>query len=87
MDRRQEQREILMIQIEENKCNLADGLDHAIIGVTAGTNMKVVYSSALILHQYITEGMEAEEALDNFYFNIIGGNQNGYNDPVFLLDF
>jgi hypothetical protein len=87
MDRRQEQRENLMIQIEENGCIIADGLDHAIIGVTAGANMQVVYSSALILHQYLSDGMDEEEALDVFYFNLVGGNPSGDNSPVFLLDF
>lgn len=87
MDRRQEQRENLMIQIEENGCIIADGLDHAIIGVTAGANMQVVYSSALILHQYLSDGMDEEEALDVFYFNLVGGNPSGENSPVFLLDF
>lgn len=87
MDRRQEQRENLMIQIEENGCIIADGLDQAIIGVTAGANMQVVYSSALILHQYLSDGMDEEEALDVFYFNLVGGNPSGENSPVFLLDF
>lgn len=86
MDRRQEQRENLMIQIEENGCIIADGLDHAIIGVTAGANMQVVYSSALIIHQYLNEGMNEEDALDVFYFDLVGGNQSGDNSPVFLLD-
>tara|TARA_R110000796_G_scaffold12265_3_gene40681 strand:+ start:653 stop:916 length:264 start_codon:yes stop_codon:yes gene_type:complete len=87
MDRRQEQRENLMIQIEENECIIANGLDHAIIGVTAGANMQVVYSSALILHQYLTEGMNEEDALDVFYFDVVRGNPSGDNFPVFLLDF
>ena len=87
MDRRQEQRENLMIKIQENECIIADGLDHAIIGVTVGPNMQVVYSSALILHEYLIEGMDEEEALDHFYYDVIGGNPSGDNSPVFLLDY
>jgi len=87
MDRRQEQRENLMIQIEENDCIIAEGYNHAIIGVTAGANMQVVYSTALIIHKLLMEGMTEEDALDHFYYNIINGCPSSVdNAPVFLFD-
>jgi hypothetical protein len=86
MDRRQEQRENLMIQIEEEGLIRAEGYDHAIIGLTAGANMQIVYSTALIIHEMLLEGVTEEDALDDFYFNLVGGNQIGDNCPVFLFD-
>jgi len=87
MDRRQEQRENLMIQIEEAELIRADGYDHAIIGVTAGANMQIVYSTALIIHELLMEGLTEEDALDHFYYNIIRGcPSSDDNAPVFLLD-
>ena len=72
--------------IQSNDCLVADGLDHAIIGVTAGANMQVVYSSALIIHQYMVDGMDAEDAREHFEYNVLGGIPGKDNAPVFLLD-
>jgi hypothetical protein len=81
-----EDRVQLMQTIEENECIIADGLDHAIVGVTAGSNMQVVYSSALIIHQYLLDGMEPSDALEFFEYNVLGGIPGVDNRPVFIDD-
>tara|TARA_R110002074_G_scaffold61250_1_gene147971 strand:- start:116 stop:373 length:258 start_codon:yes stop_codon:yes gene_type:complete len=77
----------LMQAIEDNECIVADGLDHAIIGLTAGGNVQVVYSSALIIHQYLLDGMEPLDALEFFEYNVLGGIPGAENRPVFLDDY
>jgi|TARA_R110002051_G_scaffold170308_2_gene240914 hypothetical protein len=72
--------------ISDNECLIADGLDHAIIGVTAGANVQAVYSCALIVQQYMIDGMEAEEALEYLHYNVLGGIPGADNAPVFLSD-
>ena len=77
---------VTIAMIVDNECVLADGLDHGIIGVTAGANVQAVYSCAILVQQWMLEGMESEEALEHLYYNVLGGMPAGDNTPVFLYD-
>ena len=67
---------------------LLDGLEEAIIGIVEefGAGPRILYSTKKIVSILQESGMMDEsEALEYFYYNIVGGffgNQN----PVFLSD-
>lgn len=63
----------------------ADGLNYAIIGSTL-TPPVLVYSMAQIIAGLIREGLNRDEALDHYYFNIAGAFV-GRETPIFLSDF
>ena len=72
--------------IVDNNCLIADGLDHGIIGVTAGANVQAVYSCAILVQQWMLEGMDSDEALEHLHYNVLGARPSGDNAPVFLDD-
>ena len=59
----------------------ADGFDDAIIGICDVTN-RVIYSKERIIEILMEEGMEYEDALDHFGFNI-AGSYVGEMTPIF----
>ena len=67
---------------------LLDGLEEAIIGIVEefGAGPRILYSTSKIVSILQESGMmDKGEALEYFYYNIVGGffgNQN----PVFLSD-
>jgi len=63
----------------------ADGLDFAIIGTTS-TPPVLVYSMAKVIAWLIETGLNRDEALDHYYFNIAGAYVGQWT-PVFLSDF
>jgi hypothetical protein len=72
--------------IKENECLIADGLDDAIIGVTAGINpqsMCVVYDYHKCVDIFIQQGMSWVEAIDWMEFNVVNAYV-GENTPVFV---
>ena len=67
---------------------LLTGLEEAIVGITQefGNGPRVLYSISKILNILKeTDMMDEEEALEYFYFNIIGGFF-GEQNPIFLSD-
>jgi len=64
-----------------------DGLDDAIVGVVEkfGNDMAVLYSKKGIIDILMKDDMTHEDALEYFYYNIIGGYL-GETTPVFLDD-
>jgi len=67
---------------------LLTGLEEAIVGITQefGNGPRVLYSISKILNiLQETDMMDEEEALEYFYFNIIGGFF-GEQNPIFLSD-
>ena len=61
----------------------ADGFDDAIIGVDINTN-RLIYSFVKTIHILMND-MEYEEALEHFYYNILG-SYVGENTPIWLDD-
>jgi len=87
-------RKAILEQIEAMELEevvLLDGLDSAILGlvdipnnVTANATV-IAYSTKLILTSLCADGMDEEEALEYFHFNI-GGGYLGKGTPVFVQD-
>ncbi len=63
----------------------ADGLDYAIIGSTLAPPV-LVYSMAKVVAGLIREGLNRDEALDHYYFNIAGAYVGQWT-PIFISDF
>ena len=65
-------------------CLTLPGHDNAIIGIVSQTISKhVLYHVPTILENLVNEGMEWEEALEHFDYNIRGSSQ-GDSYPMFL---
>lgn len=65
-------------------CLTLPGHDNAIIGIVSQTISKhVLYHVPTILKNLVNEGMEWEEALEHFDYNIRGSSQ-GDSYPMFL---
>ena len=77
-------REMLMEFAEESI--VLDGFDDCIIGISEefGNGSRIVYSKTKML-QKLMVGIDYEEALDFYYYNILGG-YFGEQNPIFLLD-
>ena len=72
--------------IKENDCLIADGLDDAIIGISAGINpqgMCVVYDYDKCVEIFVKEGMSYTEAIEWMEFNVVNAYV-GENTPVFV---
>ena len=63
----------------------ADGFDDAIIGVgnVFGGKLCAIYDTDLVLKQCMKDGMEYDEALEYFDFNIAGAYV-GDQTPIFM---
>ncbi len=61
---------------------IADGFDEAIVGVNALT-LQIIYDTSKIIETLINEGMTEEDAMEHFYFNIIGAYV-GEQTPIFI---
>lgn len=59
----------------------ADGFDDAILGVCETTN-RIIYSKQRIIEILMEEGMEYDDALDHFGYNI-AGSYMGEMTPIF----
>ena len=68
----------------EDEILLADGFDKAIIGVS-NNDMRVIYSKSLCIDILISKGMDEDEALEYFEFNISGAYV-GEKTPIWCLD-
>ena len=63
----------------------ADGFDDAILGVgnTFGGKLYAIYDTDLVLKSCMKDGMEYDEALEYFDFNI-AGSYVGEQTPIFI---
>jgi hypothetical protein len=77
-------KEIILERISNETLMFADGLDDAIIGICETTN-RVIYSTKKVLEILTNEGMEYEDALEHFGFNITNGYV-GEMTPIFCDD-
>lgn len=62
----------------------ADGFDNAIIGVE-DNSMRLVYSINKCIRILVEEGMEVDEAVEYFYFNVCGA-YIGDKTPIWCDD-
>jgi hypothetical protein len=61
---------------------IADGFDDAIIGVD-DNNLKIVYDIDEVINILIRDGMEVDEAIEFYEYNI-AGSYVGENTPSFI---
>ena len=61
---------------------IADGFDDAIIGVDE-QNGKIIYDIDEVINTLIMEGMEVDEAIEYYEYNI-AGSYVGDKTPVFM---
>jgi len=69
-------------QYPDETFTIADGFDDAIIGVDE-ENGKVVYDIDEIINILIQEDMTEEEAVEYYYYNIVG-SYVGEKTPIFI---
>jgi hypothetical protein len=62
----------------------ADGLDDGIIGIEENS-MRLVYSKSKVIEILMSEDMTEEDALEHYYFNIVGAYV-GEKTPIFIED-
>ena len=64
---------------------LADGFDEAIVGMASrcAMNPVVVYDTEKVISILMEQGMDEDEAIEYFEFNIAGAYV-GENGPIFL---
>ena len=61
---------------------IADGFDDAIIGVD-DNNLKIVYDIDEVINILIRDGMEVDDAIEYYEYNIVG-SYVGENTPSFI---
>tara|TARA_R110000868_G_scaffold67164_1_gene199678 strand:+ start:5520 stop:5777 length:258 start_codon:yes stop_codon:yes gene_type:complete len=76
-------KEILMQELADNECLLADGYESALVGITEGMNPVAVYDAELCIKYLMDhDDMSEEDAVDFFYFNTVG-SYVGEKTPIF----
>lgn len=68
----------------EEEFLIADGLDEAVIGVDENT-MRLIYSTTKCIRILMENGMEYEESVEFFEFNIKGAHM-GEKTPIWCFD-
>tara|TARA_R100001443_G_scaffold16242_1_gene26170 strand:+ start:254 stop:505 length:252 start_codon:yes stop_codon:yes gene_type:complete len=77
-------KEMLMEELTDNECLVADGFDSALIGISEGMNPVAIYDVDKCIQVLMEdEGMTDEEALDYFYYNTVGAYV-GEKTPLFI---
>ena len=61
---------------------IVDGFDDAIIGVD-DNNLKIVYDIDEVINILIINGMDVDEAIEHYEYNI-AGSYVGENTPLFI---
>lgn len=74
-------KEIIIETFPDETFMFADGFDDAIIGICEVTN-RIIYSKQRIIEILMQEGMEYDDALEHFGFNIAGAYV-GEMTPIF----
>lgn len=64
-----------------------DEFDDAILGITAETEPRVVYSEQRIIEILVADGCTEEEARDHYGFNVLGSIQPGAEYPVIVREY
>ena len=62
----------------------ADGLDQAIIGIDEGS-LRLIYSKTKCIEIFVNEGMDEEDALEHYYYNVVG-SYVGEKTPIWCED-
>jgi hypothetical protein len=62
----------------------ADGLDDAIIGIEEGS-LRLIYSKRKCIEIFVNEGMDVEDALEHYYYNVVG-SYVGEKTPIWCED-
>lgn len=68
----------------ENELLTADGFDNAIIGIEADSG-RIIYSVSKCIEILIKNGMDEEEAVEYFEFNV-SGSYVGEKTPIWCID-
>jgi hypothetical protein len=77
-------KELIVESYPDETFMVADGFDDAIIGICERTN-RVIYSTKRVLEILVEEGMEYEDALEHFSYNV-SGSYMGEMTPIFCND-
>jgi hypothetical protein len=80
-----DKREIIINKIPDKDFLFLDGFDDAIIGTCEKTDV-VIYSTKRIIEILMDGGMEYDDALEHFHFNILDSYM-GEMTPIFCDDF
>jgi hypothetical protein len=76
----------LLLEDREESVLLADGLEEAFIGIGYQFNTPIaIYSRNKAIQCLMAQGMDEEQALEYFDFNVIG-SYVGEQTPIFLED-
>jgi hypothetical protein len=62
----------------------ADGLDEAIIGIEE-ESLRLIYSKKKCIEIFVNEGMDVEDALEHYYYNVVG-SYVGEKTPIWCED-
>ena len=62
----------------------ADGLDDAVIGIDEGS-YRLIYSKTKCIEIFVNEGMDVEDALEHYYYNVVG-SYVGEKTPIWCED-
>jgi hypothetical protein len=62
----------------------ADGLDEAIVGIEEGS-LRLIYSKSKCIGIFVNEGMDVEDALEHYYYNVVG-SYVGEKTPIWCED-
>ena len=76
--------EAIITKFDGEDILIADGFDEAVIGIEEST-MRLIYSITKCLEILETQGMNDEDALEYFYFNVQGAYV-GEQTPIFCFD-
>ena len=63
----------------------ADGLDQAVIGFDERSE-RLIYSVSKIMEILMSDGMDEEDAIDHYYYNIEGAYV-GEKTPIYCFDY
>ena len=74
----------ILFWFDEEEFIKADGFDEAIIGLDSSTD-RLIYSKTKCIEILISEGMNEEDALEYFSFNVEGAYV-GEKTPIWCID-
>jgi hypothetical protein len=75
-----------LLKEREENVMFADGLEEAFMGIGYHFNTPIaIYSKSKAIQCFIDQGMDEEQALEYFDYNVVGANV-GDKTPIFLED-
>ncbi len=76
----------ILLQERGESVMFADGLEEAFIGIGYQFDDPIaIYSKSKAIQCFIDQGMDEEQALEYFDYNVVGANVGGAT-PIFLED-